>query len=287
MIGIVTVNWKGFDITMTLIKQVMESQYRDLRFIVVNNSAEDVEKFEREPIFDERISIIHSAENKGFSGGVNLGLRQLLPNPQISHFLIMNNDVELTPSFLTDMLEHAPRIDRIYSPLIFFRDTDLIYNTGGKVLIWLGGTINLNNHTPVSQLKKVTPDYFSGCILFMHREVLEKIGVFNEIFGTYYEDVDFCYRARENDIDMEMIWEIRARHFHSYATKGENTFKIYLLNRNQIIFARMHLHGLSRIVFISAAVVRGFLSNLKPKRFQHYWRGVKDGFSVSLEERNA
>jgi hypothetical protein len=39
-------------------------------------------------------------------------------------------------------------------------------------------------------------------------------------------------------------------------------------------------------VFIVAAVVRGFLMNLKPKRFQHYWRGIQEGFSVRLEGSN-
>lgn len=268
---------------MALIRQVMQSQFTDLQFIVVNNSPGDTEKFEREPIKDERIKIMHSAENKGFSGGVNIGLREMLPDPGISHFLIMNNDVELAPDFLTRMLARAQRTDLIYSPLIYYRDTDLIYNTGGRVKLWLGGTVNLNNHTPASRVRRAEPDYFSGCILFMHRGVLEKTELFDEVFGTYYEDVDFCYRAREQGIGLEQIWEITARHFHSYATKGENTYKIYLLNRNQILFARKHLAGLSRCIFITAAIMRGFLSNLKPKRFRHYRLGVIEGLNTPLE----
>ena len=280
MIGIITVNWRGYDITCQLIRQVQHNEHQDFRFIIVNNDPDDAGKFDTNPVDDPRIQVIHSPENKGFSGGVNMGLRVLLPVPEISHFIIMNNDVELEKDFIEQMLLRAPRDDRIYSPLIYLRDTDLIYNTGGKVHVWLGGTVNLNNHVPEAQIRKIQPDYFTGCILFLHRRVIERVGLLDEDFGTYYEDVDFCCRAREHGIDLEMVWEVRARHFHSYSTKGkDNVFKIYLLNRNQILFAKKHLKPLPRAVFISAAVVRGFLFNLKPKRFPHYWRGVRQGLA--------
>lgn len=282
MIGIVTVNWRGFDITRELMEQVKASEFTDLRFIVVNNSSDEKDKFDANPVIDGRITVLHSGENKGFSGGVNLGLQELMQDERITHFIIMNNDVELRPDFITCMLQQAGRKDCIYSPLIYFRDTNLIYNTGGKVHIWLGGTVNLNNHVPDDRLKKVKPDYFSGCVLFIPREVLQKVGLFDETFGTYYEDVDFCYRAKEQGYELEMVWQVTARHYHSYATKGENVYKIYLINRNQILFARKHLKTLPCMVFITTAVVRGFITNLKPKRFKHYWRGVREGFGAKV-----
>lgn len=286
MIGIVTVNWRGFEITSELMGQVMASEFADLRLVVVNNSFEEKEKFDANLVNDTRITVFHSEVNKGFSGGVNMGLRELMKDERITHIIIMNNDVELRPDFINRMLQQAKGNNSIYSPLIYFRDTHLIYNTGGKVHLWLGGTVNLNNHVPDYQLKKVKPDYFSGCVLFIPRQVLEKVGLFDETFGTYYEDVDFCYRAKEKGCELEMIWPVTVRHYHSYSTKGENVYKIYLINRNQIIFARKHLKPLPRTVFIVAAVVRGFLMNLKPKRFQHYWRGIQEGFSVRLEGSN-
>jgi len=282
MIGIITVNWRGYDITCQLIQQVLDNGHQDFRFILVNNSADEVEKFDANPVNDPRIQVIHSKENKGFSGGINMGLKVLLPIPEISHFIIMNNDVELEKDFIEQMLARAPREERIYSPLIYLRDTDLIYNTGGKVHVWLGGTVNQNNHVPVDRIRRIKPDYFTGCILFMHRRVIERVGLLDEDFGTYYEDVDFCTRAKKLGIELEMVWAVRARHFHSYSTKGkDNVIKIYLLNRNQILFAKKHLKPLPRMVFITAAVVRGFLFNLKPKRFPHYWRGVREGLGKS------
>lgn len=286
MIGIITVNWRGFDVTMDLVKHLVASDYSAFRVVVVNNSVEDNEKFAANPVHDDRVVIINSSENKGFSGGVNMGLRELLPEKSFTHFMIMNNDVALASDFLTKMFEAAKSTEKIYSPLIFFRDTDLIYNTGGKVHIWLGGTINLNNHVPADRVRKVIPDYFSGCVLFMHRSVVERTGLFDETFGTYYEDVDFCYRAQRIGISLEMVWDVFARHFHSYSTKGDNTYKIYLLNRNQVIFARKHLRCGAKLVFILAAVVRGLITNLGRKHFKPYFRGIKEGFSTTIDQTN-
>ena len=75
MIGIITVNWRGYDITCQLIQQVQDNGNQDFRFVIVNNSADDVEKFNANPVDDQRIQIIHSPENKGFSGGVNMALK--------------------------------------------------------------------------------------------------------------------------------------------------------------------------------------------------------------------
>ena len=285
MIGIVTVNWNGYEMTRDLVEQVRHGETPDFKFIVVNNSAHETEKFEKSPVADERIRVIHSPENKGFSGGVNIGLRELLGDTSVSHFIIMNNDVKLEPDFINQMLAKAKSTDRIYSPLILLRDTELVYNTGGKVVTWLGGTINLNNHKPMNNLRKTQPDFFSGCVLFMHRKVVETVGLLDEAFGTYYEDVDFCYRAREKGIGIEMLRDVQARHFHSYSTKGDNVFKIYLINRNQILFARKHLQAIPRLVFISAAIVRGFLMNLKPKKFKPYLRGVREGLAFNHQTR--
>ena len=116
MIGIITVNWRGYDITCQLIQQVLQNGHQDFRFIIVNNSADEVEKFDASPAADPRIQVIHSKENKGFSGGVNMALKELLPVAEITHFIIMNNDVELEADFIEQMLAKAPGDDRIYSP---------------------------------------------------------------------------------------------------------------------------------------------------------------------------
>lgn len=279
MLGIVTVNWHGFDVTQKLVKLVFENSYQDFKLVIVNNSSDEAVRFDNSELFkDGRIQIIHSNGNVGYSGGLNLGIKTLLRSRDVTHFLLLNNDVEFDHDFLGRMLAEGSENNKIYAPLILYMGTNLVQNTGGVIHIWLGGGRNLNKNVPVAKVRKVVPDFLSGCILFMHRYVIEKVGLFDEIFGSYVEDVDYCYRAKSLGVNIELLWGVQARHFHSHSTLGNNKYKVYLLNRNQIIFARKYLSFWPRCLFIAAAIVRGFLQNLIQGNLKYYFRGVKEGF---------
>lgn len=283
MIGIVTVNWNGFAVTSSLVMLIIEHCPAPFQLVVVNNSPEEKESFDKSALYHHPgIRVIHASKNTGYSGGLNTGIRLLLLSPEISYILLMNNDVEIEADFFRQMQAGGAQHDCIYAPLILLRDTELVQNTGGKLVTWLGGTINLNKNVPLAQIHRQQPDFLSGCVLFMHREVVETVGLFDETFGSYYEDVDYCLRAVTYGIRMEILWDLRVRHFHSHSTKGDSSYKVYLLNRNQILFARKSLSWTKRVIFIAAAILRGLLMNLSTKRIKAYFQGVKDGLSIPL-----
>lgn len=277
MIGIVIVNYKGFNVTTNLVKNLFENTFQDFRIIIVNNSPAEAVLFNDSLYVDPRLEVIHADRNLGYTGGLNSGINALLQDKKITHYLLMNNDVVVANNFLESMITQGDSNNVIYSPLILYMDTDLVQNTGGRMHIWLGGGVNLNKNVPLSKTKKYTPDFLSGCILFMNRSVIEKTGLFDEKFESYVEDVDFCYRAKSVGISLEILWDITTRHFHSHSTQGNRSYKVFLLNRNQIYFAKKHFSACSRLLFISAAIIRGFLQNLFNGYFKDYYRGVKDG----------
>jgi GT2 family glycosyltransferase len=278
MIGIVTVNWKGYEITSQLAAQMLESDVQDFRLVIVNNSPEDVEKFSHcAPCGDARIQLIHSPTNVGYAGGLNLGIRALLPLPEISHFLLINNDVQIEKNFLARLLAEGQDPQKIYAPLLLYHDTGLVQNTGGNLYVWLGGALNMNKNVPRNKIAKKQPGFLSGCALFMHRQVIERVGLFDEAFGSYCEDVDYCIRSTAQNIGIEVLWEVSARHYQSFSTRGNPGYKVYLLNRNQILLARKHLPPLQRIIFICAAIARGAVQSLLSRQFRAYLRGVKEG----------
>lgn len=283
MIGIVTVNWNGYQVTRALTSQILAcaDPGNGYRLVVVNNSPGERALFEQEITFrDPRVEVIHAPSNLGYSGGLNLGLKALLADPQVSHFLLLNNDVALNPDFLVQMQAGGGDPQRIYAPLILYEDTGLVQNTGGNLHVLLGGGINLNKNAPLARVQKVKPGYLSGCILFLHRRVVESVGLFDEAFGSYCEDVDYCYRSRREGIGLEILWDVHARHFHSYSTLGNRDYKVYLLNRNQILLAKKHLPPPQRWIFISAAILRGAIQNFFNGQFRAYLRGVAEGLSA-------
>lgn len=279
-VGIVTVNWNGYDATLRLANNILENDVPDFRLAVVNNSPEEIQNFAQQALFrDPRITIIDSPENVGYSGGLNLGIKNLLSDTGISHFLLLNNDVVFEKDFIQRLLAEGRSPDVIYAPVILYQETGLVQNTGGDIHIWLGGGVNLNKNVPVARIRKAQPDFLSGCILFMHRNVIEKVGLFDEVYGSYCEDVDYCYRTKAQGLSIEILWDIQARHFHSFSTVGNTAYKVYLLNRNQILFAKKHLPPLKREIFIAAAIVRGAVQNLFARQWKTFYRGVVEGLT--------
>ena len=279
--GIVTVNWHGFDATLHLVRQVLGNDEQDFHMVVVNNACDEAPLFDQEPTFrDPRLRVIHSPKNVGYTGGLNLGLNALLANPNISHFLLLNNDVEFDAGFLRQMLTASSDPARIYAPVILYRDSGLVQNTGGTIHLWLGGTLNANKNVPLAAMRRKQPDFLSGCVLFMQRGVVEKLGLFDENFGSYCEDLDYCLRAKNQGVGLEVLWEVSVRHFHSLSTRGNSGYKVYLLNRNQILLAKKHFSPIKRGIFILAAVLRGSLQSLLQRQFRAYLRGVKEGLSL-------
>ncbi len=281
MIGIVTVNWNAYEITVKFAEQLLENNLQNFTLVIVNNSPEEDTAFDQTPLcYDPKIQLIHAGANLGYSGGLNLGIKTLMQQPEVRQFLLMNNDVEFDKDFLQRMSLEGNDSNTIYSPVVMLRDTVLVQNTGGAVHLWLGGAMNLNKNVPIERIRKRKPDFLSGCILFMERPVVEKVGFFDEIYGSYWEDVDYCYRAKRLGIRLEVLWDVTANHFHSYSTKGNSDYKSYLLNRNQILFAKKHLTLLPRILFSTMAIVRGFIQAILTGRMGSYFQGVKEGFGI-------
>jgi GT2 family glycosyltransferase len=200
-----------------------------------------------------------------------------LDKEDIDWILLINNDVKIDSKFIERLRSLKDR-NTIYSPVITNHDSDIVQNTGGKLVLLYGGTINLNKGVQIQDIKKVDPDFLSGCCLFFHKEVLEKVGYLDESYGSYYEDVEWCFRAREKGVSLEVLWDLTLPHYHSMSTSNNSGFKDYLIAKNSIKFAKSDLNKFNASVFIFFSMLTGFLWVLpRPKNLPYFFRGVKDG----------
>lgn len=190
----------------------------------------------------------------------------------------MNNDTSFEADFLEKLLETAVA-DTISSPVILYHETDVVQNTGGRISTLVGGSRNLNKGVRFELLKRKAPDFLSGCCMFMHRDVVPRVGLFERRYHSYYEDADFCLRARDLGISLKIIWDLKLWHAHSASTRSQPGQKVRLLSRNGILFARERLRPPRRSLFILAGILRGFLQHAGRKTFSSYLRGVKEGLS--------
>ncbi len=177
----------------------------------------------------ETIVVDNNKNNRGFSGGNNLGIRQALEK-DADYILLLNNDTIVESDFLRRLVEVGER-DRkagILGPVIYEHRTDKIHFNGGKIN-WL--------YTKGRHIAGAT-DYITGACMLVKREVIDKIGLMDEDYFLYCEDVDWCLRARKAGYRCVVVPEAKIWHKVSASAKPESFSYIYYHARNGLLLAK-------------------------------------------------
>lgn len=131
--------------------------------------------------------------NLGFAKGMNKGIKEAMKKGAEA-VLLLNQDTVVEKNFLIPLLTNKADI---VSPVIKFRrEGKRVYDFGGRINWWIGRSKHLESLRD-SWFKSLKIDYVSGCAMLIKKSVLEKIGFFNEKYFFYFEDVDFCLRAKK------------------------------------------------------------------------------------------
>ncbi len=138
------------------------------------------------PLGLETVVVDNNRINRGFAGGVNVGIKKALAK-KATHILLINPDIKFAKTAIYSLL----KVDSdIVSPVLkFIRDGKEILDYGGKVNWFLGRTTHNENI-------RGKVDYVSGACMLIRAEVFRKIGLFDQHYFMYFEDVDFCLRAK-------------------------------------------------------------------------------------------
>jgi GT2 family glycosyltransferase len=131
----------------------------------------------------ETIVIDNSPPNKnlGFAAAVNIGIKKALAGGA-DKILLVNPDIKIKKIDFKNGDVVAP-------VLKFKRDGEWVYDHGGRVNWLIGRTTHIESPGEI--------DYVSGACMMIDKKVFAKIGFFDERFFMYFEDVDFCLRAKQ------------------------------------------------------------------------------------------
>jgi len=161
-----------------------------------NNSVHEIKKITAK---EKRIKLIENKKNIGFAAGNNVGIRYAL-SKGADYVLLLNQDTQVKKGFLKPLL--ASKTDIISPVIVSKRKNTLIYDYGGTINWVIGRTCHLESDRyfekgPLPETLHLSIEYISGCAMLVKSEVFAKIGEFSENFFLYFEDVDFCIRAKK------------------------------------------------------------------------------------------
>jgi GT2 family glycosyltransferase len=224
-IAIIVLNWNGRDLTLDCLRSLEGVTTPNLRTILVDNASSDgtVEAVRRR--YDARITIIQNAENLGFAAGNNAGIRRALDDGA-DHILLLNNDTVVAEDFVDRLLEPmvgTPDIG-ITAPKIYYAEPEKqIWFAGGEISMWRG----VAKHTGIREMDRGQYDtahdidYATGCAFLARRTVFEKIGDLDPGYRAYFEDADFCVRARQAGFRIRYVPAAHVWHRISASTGGQ------------------------------------------------------------------
>lgn len=234
---IIVLHFGDKEVTNRCLKSIFIAKLNFEQLIVVDNS----NNFSSSGGLKNVIKIIKNKKNLGFSGGVNVGIKDALSNGA-DYILLLNNDTFVKENFLRQLLRFAGQFENagIVGPAIKFeRNGKVIYDIGGKVNKIFGRT----THTEVSRVRDKNErvvDYVSGCCMLIKKEVLEKVGLFDESFFLYYEDVDFCLRAKNKGFLTYILPSVYVGHELSNSVGKVSPIAVYHQTRSALLFGKKY-----------------------------------------------
>ena len=234
------------------------------------------------------VHIIELSDNFGFSRAVNEGIRAA----RARYVLLLNNDTEVEPDFLKEMVEGIQRHKKAFScqaKMIQFHDRDKM-DDGGNYYCALGWAFAGGKGKAAEHYDK-EKKIFSSCAgaAIYRKKIFEKIGYFDDEHFAYLEDLDVGYRARIYGYENWYIPGAVVYHVGS-GTSGSryNQFKIRYSSRNNIYMIYKNMPLLQIILNLPFLLV-GF--GMKILFFclkgygREYLAGIKNGFQLSAKGR--
>ncbi len=209
--SIIVPSWNGKSYIEACLDSLLGQDYPHFEVIVVDNASTDGSA-ELIAAQYPTVRLIRNERNVGFAGGVNVGLRAAAG--QI--LVLFNQDASAQPDWLAALvagLLAAPDIG-VAGCKILNVDSQIIQHAGGSLTVPQSQPSHIGlGEIDVGQYEQPADvDYVTGAALAFRRDILETIGYFDEAFFFYYEDVDYCYRARA--ANFKVLYVPRAVVYH-------------------------------------------------------------------------
>lgn len=289
---VIIITWNGREDTLACLETIYDQDYGKLDVIVVDNGSEDGTREALTRHFPQ-VQLVTLPENIGAVRGYNVGFRKAL-EADYPYLFLLNNDTLLAPDCISELVaeaESAPDIGLVMPK---------IYYAGEPTRIWSIGTRANPLNLEIVQLgqneldegqwdEPLDIDDAPFCAVLMKRKMMDEVGLPDEIFYFYYEDMDYCLRARRHGYRLRMAPAATMWHKVSRSSGGSDTPRErYWMARSSVLYFRKHAHLWQWPIILfwrSASALRTtwrLLRKRRPDSLKAYWRGLWHGIREQL-----
>lgn len=239
--AIVLLNYNGQALLEKYLPSVIAVSYPNLSVWVIDNASTDNSEAWLATHFPQ-VKLVQNGKNYGYADGYNLGLKHITAD----YYLLLNNDVEVTPGFLLPIAEAMlanPKVALAQPKLRWLRKPDYFEYAGaaGGLIDRLGypfcrgrffdqlekdeGQYNLNNEV----------FWASGACLAVNAPIFWQLGGFYGYFFMHSEEIDLAWRAQNCGYKVVAIGNSSAMHLGASSLGKTNPLKTYYNFRNNLV----------------------------------------------------
>jgi len=230
-------------------------------------------------------AVIIPREDGNYCAALNAGIKAGMADG-CEYFVSLNLDVSLDERWLQELVstaENFPECGIVQSKILLFprneaEKLDPKINTLGNVFHYLGFGFTSFYNQPSSRFTETESvqikGYASGCSILIKKEVFEKIGLFNEEFYMYHDDLEFCWRAKLAGFTILLAPQSLVYHKYEFS---RSTKMVYFMERNRYLTLFEYYDWKTIAVFLPMLAIMEFgqlffalKNNWLDKRFEMY-----------------
>ena len=271
-LSIIIVNWNNEALLKNCLDSIFKTHHnRGYEIIVVDNHSADDSVTLIKKKYPE-IRLIKNKENYGFARANNQAIKIARGN----YLLLLNNDTLVTEdncfSRMVQVMQDHPEIG-VLGCRLYYPDGTLqsageefpsAWNVFRNQILFMKSWQRLKDNNKIGNGYKKT-DYVCGACLMTSQKIIKQVGMLQEDYFMYGEDVEFCYRVEQAGYEVGIINDISIVHLHSKSTE-KNIIEILKhsisndLKNIRILYSSNFQLWLARLFYSVGLLIRAFLA---------------------------
>jgi|GEM_PF-562157 len=244
-LAVITVNYRNIADTIGCIESVRTADGGPYFHYVVDNHSGDRSFRELSRRYPE-LTVLETSENIGFAAAVNLAVTDALEKG-FEYLLLLNPDTLMPPRALADLLTAAdthPEAQVMGCTILLDSLAGPVWYAGGEI-DWEQGLEARHCHSGQRAgsvpSKPFETDYVTGACLLARADAFRQVGLLPEEYFLYFEETDWCHRARQAGLRLMVFPQVRIVHCKRSSSQGVPTaYYVYYYTRGRLLMCRKY-----------------------------------------------
>ncbi len=246
-VAIIILNWNGLNDSLACLASLVQLDYPAYEIIVVDNGSSDNSVATIQATYPQ-VTLIETGDNLGYVGGNNIGL-EYSQTTRANYALLLNNDTEVDPNFLSLLVEVAeadPTVGVVGPTIYYFDQPEVIWSAGGAI-DWSQGRTSMLGLDEMEQRQfgqSPRPvDFVTGCALLIKMPLVAQVGMLDPRFFAYYEETEWCVRVAQAGFKILHVPPAKIWHKISHVAREASPQGHYYMTRNRLLFLKLAQTG--------------------------------------------